>query len=196
VAFEISTGKKKFFENSECKFGYRDSIFKNELKGRYFIVSVTLKLSKILKPNISYRILKEYLEKNKIELTNPQNISEAVSAIRRSKLPDPKDIGNAGSFFKNVILLEEEAKEFLSIHKDTPFFREDEFIKIPAGWLIEQCGLKGYKVGNVGVHPSQALVLVNYGGATGAEIKNLAQHIIDSVLSKFGLKLTPEVNFV
>jgi UDP-N-acetylmuramate dehydrogenase len=194
--FEISTGKKKVFKNSECKFGYRDSVFKNELKGKYFISAVTLRLSKIPKPNISYKILSEYLTQNKINTDSPKNISDAVEAIRRSKLPDPTVIGNAGSFFKNILLKKEEAGQFLEKYPEAPYFKEDDLIKIPAGWLIEKCGLKGYRVGNVGVHDKQALVLVNYCGATGQEIKDLALHIIDVVFSRFGVTLVPEVNFI
>lgn len=194
---EISTGMKKVFSKEECKFGYRDSVFKSELTGKYFIVSVTFKLNKNSNKNIEYKVLKEYLEKNKIEVNNPKDISEAVSEIRRSKLPDPVLIGNAGSFFKNIFLEDKEKLEqLLQIYPDMPFFKEENITKIPSGWLIEQCGWKGKRVGNVGVHDKQALVLVNYGGATGGELKNLANHIIDSVFTKFGLKLVPEVNFI
>jgi UDP-N-acetylmuramate dehydrogenase len=136
------------------------------------------------------------LEDNKIEVKGPQDISDAVSAIRRSKLPDPKVIGNAGSFFKNVFVEKSLLNELKKSFPDTPSFEEGEIVKIPAGWLIEACGWKGKRLGNVGVHDKQALVLVNHGGATGEEIKNLAYEIIESVEKKFGLKLTPEVNFI
>ncbi len=195
-AYDLSTGEKKVFSNEECKLGYRDSVFKNELKGKYFISAVTFRLSKIEKKNLSYRVLQEYLEKNKIEVKNPKDVSEAVANIRRSKLPDPKVLGNAGSFFKNVFLSKDKAEELKSEYVDMPFFEEDGLVKIPAAWLIESCGWKGKRVGNVGVHDKQALVLVNHGGATGLEIKELAESIISSVYEKFGLKLTPEVNFI
>jgi UDP-N-acetylmuramate dehydrogenase len=202
-AFEIETGLKKIFSREECKLGYRDSVFKNELKNKYFISAVTLKLSKTEKKNIEYKILKEYLETNGIEINNPKNISDAVASIRYSKLPDPKIMGNAGSFFKNVFVDRNKLNKLQDAHKEIPFFEEDEIIKIPAGWLIEQCGprqggtsWKGYRQGNVGVHDKQALVLVNYGGATGAEIVELANEIVQSVKEKFDLNIVPEVNIV
>ncbi len=195
-AYDLSTGDKKIFTNEECKLGYRDSVFKNELKGKYFISAVTFRLSKIEKKNISYRVLQEYLEKNKIEIKTSKDVSQAVSNIRRSKLPDPKVLGNAGSFFKNVFLPKDQAQELKDRYADMPSFEEDGLVKIPAAWLIESCGWKGKRVGNVGVHDKQALVLVNHGGATGIEIKKIADAIISSVYEKFGLKLAPEVNFI
>ncbi|MEK7069359.1 MAG: UDP-N-acetylenolpyruvoylglucosamine reductase, partial [Patescibacteria group bacterium] len=175
---------------------------KNKLKGRYFIFSITLKLSKIPKRNVTYKVLQDYLENlsaqagNKIETKSLKDISDAVANIRRSKLPDPKIIGNAGSFFKNVFTTKEKVQSLLEEFTDMPYFEEDHFMKIPSGWLIEQCGWKGKSVGNVGVHDKQALVLVNHGGASGEEIKNLAEQIIKSVYEKFGLKLIPEVNLI
>lgn len=195
-AIELETSKKVVFKNSECEFGYRDSVFKNKLKDKYFISSITLKLSKIPKPDTSYKILKDYLETNKIEPNEPKKISDAVVSIRKSKLPDPKDIGNAGSFFKNVFVSGEELVKLQDSFPEIPSFEEEGFVKIPAGWLVEECGWKGRKEGNVGMHEKQALVLVNYGGASGKEIKALAESIIASVYSKFGLKLTPEVNMI
>ena len=200
--FDITTGDKKVFTKEECEFGYRDSVFKNKLKGRYFIFSITLKLSKIPKRNVTYKVLQDYLENlsaqagNKIETKSLKDISDAVANIRRSKLPDPKIIGNAGSFFKNVFTTKEKIQSLLEEFTDMPYFEEDHFMKIPSGWLIEQCGWKGKSVGNVGVHDKQALVLVNHGGASGEEIKNLAEQIIKSVYEKFGLKLIPEVNLI
>src|SRR3989339_478993 len=192
--YEVETGKKRVFEKEECQFGYRDSIFKNKLRGKYFISAVTLKLSKIEKKNTSYKMLQEYLRDNNIEIKNPKDISNAVISIRKSKLPDPVLIANAGSFFKNVFVNRKKIEEIRKKFPDAPYFEEDESIKIPAGWLIEKCGWKGKKIGNVGVHDKQALVIVNYGGATGEEVKNLSEQIIASVYSKFGLKLVPEVN--
>lgn len=194
--YEIQTGKKRVFKKEECQFDYRYSIFKGELKGKYFISAITLRLSKIEKLNTEYKVLKEYLEKNQIEVKSSKDISDAVAAIRRSKLPDPKQIGNAGSFFKNVFVTEEKMKNLLKTYPDLPSFREDGIIKIPSGWLIEKCGWKGRRLGNVGVHERQALVLVNYGGATGEEVKNLAERIIASVEEKFGLTLEREVNLI
>ena len=217
-AYEIKTGQKKIFKNKECEFGYRDSIFKNKFKGEYFIAAVVLKLSKMEKKNINYKILREYLEKparnafsiadaggNKIVEYTPKIISDAVMAIRKSKLPDPVLIGNAGSFFKNVFVSDKKFKEIKSEYSDIPFFdfeneengsKASVLVKIPAGWLIEKCGWKGKRMGNVGVHQKQALVLINYGGATGEEVKNLSEQIITSVFSKFGLKLEREVNLI
>lgn len=201
-AISIETGLKKIFNKEECKFGYRDSIFKNVLKGKYFILSITLKLSKIEKKNINYKTLLEYLRENKIEVKNPKDISDAVASIRRSKLPDPRVIGNAGSFFKNVFVEQKDMKILLEKYPTMPFFEEDlpaqagGFVKVPAGWLIEQCGWKGKRIGNVGVHVKQALVLVNHGGATGKEVEDLSEQIIASVFDKFGLTLIPEVNLV
>ncbi len=193
---ELETGKQRFFKGPECELGYRDSIFKNELKGKYFITAVNIKLSKIEKKNISYKILKNYLDENHIEVKNSKDISDAVTAIRKSKLPDPKVIGNAGSFFKNVFVDKMMFKNLQEKYVDMPYFVEEDQVKIPAGWLIEQCGYKGKKIGNVGVHDKQALVLVNHGGATGQELWGLAQEIIHSVYDKFGLKLVPEVNLI
>ncbi len=195
-AYEIETGEKKTFRREECEFGYRDSIFKNKLRGKYFISAITLKLGKTEKKNINYKILQEYLEENKIEIKSSKDISDAVSSIRKSKLPDPALIGNAGSFFKNIFIKKEKLENLLKLYPDMPSFEEDGKIKIPAGWLIEQCGWKGKRMGNVGVHDKQALVLVNYGGATGEEIKNLSEQIIASVNSRFRLILEREVNLI
>ncbi len=198
-AIEIETGEKKVFSNSECELGYRDSIFKNKLKDKYFITAVVLRLNKTAKPNTSYKILKEYLENNPPvggEVKSPKDISDAVTSIRKSKLPDPALVGNAGSFFKNIFVSEGQLQELQKKYADMPFFKEGEQIKIPSAWLIEQCGWKGKKLGNAGVHERQALVVVNHGGATGEEIKHLTEEIINSVFAKFGLKLITEVNLI
>jgi len=202
-AYDINTGEKSIFNNKECEFGYRDSVFKNKLKGKYFISAVIFKLSKIPNLNIEYKVLKDYLEKNKIKVKSSKDISNAVAEIRKSKLPDPRILSNAGSFFKNVYVDNKKLEKLKEKYPDISFFEEDGRIKIPAGWLIEQCGprqggasWKGYRQGNVGVHDKQALVLVNYGGATGKEILDLANQIINSVFEKFGVKLVSEVNIV
>lgn len=195
-AFEIETGFKKVFSQENCKLGYRDSVFKNELRNKYFISAVILKLSKKDKINLEYKILADFLKENNLEVKNPKDISNAIISIRKSKLPDPKILGNAGSFFKNVFVDKIQLQELLIFYPNVPYFEEENIIKIPAGWLIEQCGWKGKRLGNVGVHEKQALVLVNYGGATGLEIIELASKIIKSVKDKFNLELTPEVNLV
>ena len=195
-AYEIETGEKKIFTNKECEFGYRESVFKNKLKGKYFISSVTFKLSKKRNKKTNYKALQEYLDKNKIEVKTVTDISNAVIEIRKSKLPDPKLLGSAGSFFKNVFIEKDKLEEIKKIFPEIPSFEEDGMVKIPAGWLIESCGWKGVRVGNVGVHEKQALVLVNYGGATGEEVKNLSDQIIQSVSDKFGLILSREVNLI
>src|SRR3972149_671699 len=208
-AIDINTGKNKIFSKEECKFGYRDSIFKNDLKGKYFITAVTLKLSKVETKNITYKILQEYLERNKIEIKNSKDISDAVSRIRKSKLPDPIIIPNAGSFFKNVFVKPAELEKLKKKYPEILIFWEkmatsflprrsfaQTLIKVPAGWFIEQCGWKGKRIGNVGVHDKQALVLVNFGGATGEEVLNLANKIMTAVKEKFGLGLLPEVNLI
>jgi len=219
--FEIETGKKKILSKEECELRYRDSVFKSKFKNKYFISAITLKLNKKPAHHATYPdtdgkkkiypALKEYLERNNIRVKNPKDISDVVISIRQSKLPDPKILGNTGSFFKNVFLthrspgeggVKSKSEELLEKYPNMPFFKEDEIIKIPAGWLIEQCGpadgisWKGYRVGNVGIHEKQALVLVNYGGASGLEIVELAHKIIASVKEKFGLELIPEVNIV
>jgi len=202
-AYDINTGEKSIFNNKECEFGYRDSVFKNKLKDKYFISAVIFKLSKIPNLNIEYKILKDYLEKNKIKVKSSKDISNAIAEIRKSKLPDPRILSNAGSFFKNVYVDNKKLEKLKEKYPDISFFEEDGRIKIPAGWLIEQCGprqggasWKGYRQGNVGVHDKQALVLVNYDGATGKEILDLANQIINSVFEKFGVRLVSEVNIV
>lgn len=195
-AYDVETGEKKIFPNDTYTRGYRESIFKNDFKGKYFITALVLKLSKVPKPNLNYKGLAGYLEKNNLNKEAVEEISRAVTEIRKEKLPDPKIIANAGSFFKNVIVNKEKFEELKKTYPDMPSFPEENGIKIPSGWLIEQCGYKGKRVGNVGVYEKHALVLVNHGGATGQDIKNLAEQIIVSIHQKFGLTLVPEVNFI
>lgn len=195
-AFNIETGLKRVFSKEDCELGYRDSVFKNKLKDKYFISSVTFKLSKKEKKNIDYKILQDYLEKNKIEVKSSKDISDAIVSIRQSKLPNPQILGNAGSFFKNVFIEKEKMQTLILSYPEMPYFEEEGLIKIPAGWLIEQCGWKGFRDEKVGVYEKQALVLINFGGANGEEVVQFANKIIASVKEKFGLELTPEVNIV
>lgn len=195
-ALEIATGKTHIFNNNDCNFGYRNSVFKNNLKGKYIITKVTFKLTKQNHQlNISYGAIKAALENN--EQPTLKEISDAVIAIRQSKLPDPKEIGNSGSFFKNPVIDTESFKKLQEKYPEMPHYivSENE-IKIPAGWLIEQSGFKGKRFGDAGIHKNQALVLVNYGNATGKEIHELAQHIQQTILQNFAIELEIEVNVI
>lgn len=192
-ALEIKTGELRKFYLDDCKFGYRDSVFKNELKGEYIIVNVTFKLTKEQHQlNISYGAIKEHLKSGEPTI---QEIADAVIKIRSSKLPDPKVIGNSGSFFKNPII---SVALFLVLKKKYPeipnYPVSDTLVKIPAGWLIDQLGFKGKKFGSCGVYEKQALVLVNYGNATGKEVLDLSLHIKKQVKDHFGIELETEVN--
>ncbi|MEZ5007336.1 MAG: UDP-N-acetylmuramate dehydrogenase [Chitinophagales bacterium] len=187
----------KTYHNSEANFGYRDSIFKNELKGKGIIVAVTLKLKKQPQLNVSYGAIQQTLELKGIVEPQIKDVYQAVIDIRSSKLPDPKVIGNAGSFFKNPELQKDIAEEILFAYPKAPHYVMDEkTIKIPAGWMIEQCGWKGFMDGDIGVHDKQALVLVNKGNGKGEDIKALAFKIQNSVMERFGVMLTPEVNMI
>jgi UDP-N-acetylmuramate dehydrogenase len=197
-AIELKTGKVRTFQNHECRFGYRESIFKQALKDQYFISSITLTLTKKDHHfNISYGSIEEVLKEQKVQKVSVRAISEAVIDIRQKKLPDPKIIGNAGSFFKNPSV---EKTFFDALKKDFPtlpsFPGEKNLIKIPAAWLIEQSGWKGKTLENIGVHKHQALVLVNYGGGEGKKIWALALAIQASVKEKFNITLHPEVNVI
>lgn len=197
-ALEIATGKLQIFENKDCHFGYRESVFKNKLKGQYILTSVTFQLStKAHQIEASYGAIQEELALKHIFQPTPKDISAAVIKIRNSKLPNPKDIGNSGSFFKNPVVGKTLFKTVQKKFKDLPYYvLTDDRYKIPAGWLIEQCGFKGKRFGTVGVHEKQALVLVNYGSATGKEVIALAQKIQASVLQRFAISLEMEVNVI
>lgn len=201
-AMKIANQEMKTFTKAECNFGYRESVFKHEAKDQYVITSVVFKLTKRNhKINISYGDIRSELEKN-----NPQasgctptlkDVSNAVIAIRQSKLPDPAALGNSGSFFKNPILLK---SDFEKIHKQFPEMKYYEVseteVKVPAGWLIEQAGFKGKRFGDAGIHKNQALVLVNYGKATGQEILNVSKDIQETIFKTFGIKIEAEVNVI
>lgn len=195
-AMEKQTSLIKIFSKSDCNFGYRNSIFKNELKGKYIITSVTFKLTKKNhKLNTSYGDIEKELKTNNINSPSIKDISNAVITIRQSKLPDPNELGNSGSFFKNPVISKEQFDIFISKFPEAPSYKVSETeVKVPAGWLIEQSGFKGQRFGDAGVHKNQALVLVNYGNASGAEIWDLAMKIKHKVLTLFGIEINPEVN--
>lgn len=197
-AMDVSTQQLITFSKSDCKFGYRDSIFKNTGKGKYIITSVNLTLSKPPhKPNTSYGAIESELKERKIEHPTIKDVSDAVIAIRQRKLPDPLKLGNSGSFFKNPVITKDLFTTFLNNYPEAPFYQISESsYKIPAAWLIEQCGFKGKRFGDAGVHKNQALVLVNYGRASGQELLQLAKKIQNAVLKQFGIVIKPEVNII
>lgn len=196
-AVNLYTSEVKVFDNEACQFGYRESVFKNELKGQYIVTHVVFKLRKKHHLNTSYGAIKATLEEMQVQEPNIHHVSAAVCHIRQSKLPDPKQIGNAGSFFKNPEIPLSQYEELQVQYPSIPSYPISETtVKVPAGWLIEQCGWKGKVLGNYGVHKNQALVLVNYGGAKGEDIKKLAYEVIESVKEKFGIQLSPEVNIM
>lgn len=197
-ALELDTGLSKYFSRTACQFGYRDSFFKRAGKGRYCITSITLSLTTGRHPlNISYGDIRKTLADMGVKAPSIADISRAVIQIRSSKLPDPAVIGNCGSFFKNPETERAVLENILKTHPHAPHYPlAGGRVKIPAGWLIEQCGWKGKRVGNTGCYEKQALVLVNHGGATGEEVKNLAFAIMDSVEKTFGIRLEAEVNLL
>jgi UDP-N-acetylmuramate dehydrogenase len=196
-AIHLDTGKKQIFYKKDCHFGYRDSIFKKSLKGKVLISKVVFRLSKTPKINSSYGDIQTILKEKNIKTPSIKDVSDAVIQIRSSKLPDPAVLGNAGSFFKNP---EISARSFQKLKIRFPnivyYNLPTGKVKIPAGWLIEHSGWKGKKIGNTGNHAQQALVIVNYGAATGEEIKTHAERVIASVDETFGIKLSAEVNII
>jgi UDP-N-acetylmuramate dehydrogenase len=196
-ALHLESGESRRFTNAECRFGYRESVFKHELKGQYIITSVRFRLSKMPVFHTSYGAIQDTLREMGVGELSVKAVSEAVCRIRRSKLPDPAQIGNAGSFFKNPEIPKAQYDALKAQYPDMPgYITSQDLVKVPAGWLIEQCGWKGKIVGDTGVHKLQALVLVNYGNAKGREIKALAEQVQQSVQERFGIRLTPEVNFL
>ena len=197
-AMTIENQEMKTFTTDECNFGYRESVFKNEAKDQYIITSVVFKLTKCNhKINISYGDISDELAKNNIANPTLKEVSNAVIAIRQSKLPDPKELGNSGSFFKNPILLK---TDFEKTHQKFPEMKYYEVseteVKVPAGWLIEQAGFKGKRFGDAGIHKNQALVLVNYGNATGQEILDVSKNIQATIFKTFGIHIEAEVNVI
>ncbi len=219
---EISSGKQRRYHNAECEFGYRDSIFKRELKGKVIILNVTFKLGKVEEaagsrvtglqgdgvtnvylPRLDYGDIRAELQRMEVSDPTIRDVRAAVCTIRRRKLPDPAEVGNAGSFFKNPAVSSALLKSLQGKFPGIPFFPQPagnsaptDQAKIPAAWLIEQCGWKGFRSSDAGVHPNQPLVLVNYGTATGQQVLALANQIQDSVHQKFGIRLEMEVNVV
>lgn len=198
AAMDVKTGELEGFDNEACEFGYRESIFKNRAKDKYIITSIVLKLTK--KDHVlhtGYGSIENELKEKGIVHPTIRDISDAVIAIRRSKLPDPKEIGNSGSFFKNPVISQKAFDRFIKKYPNAPFYEmDDDKFKIPAGWLVEQCGFKGKRFGDAGVHEKQALVLVNHGSATGKEILDLSKKIQDEVQKTFKIKIQPEVNII
>jgi UDP-N-acetylmuramate dehydrogenase len=197
-AINIQTQETKIFTKEECKFGYRESIFKQEVKDQFIITSVIFKLTKHNhKINTGYGDIQTELAKRNIVDPSIKDVSNAIIAIRQSKLPDPKEIGNSGSFFKNPIISRDLFNKAKAEHPEIKHYDvSDSEVKVPAGWLIEQTGFKGFRDGDAGVHKNQALVLVNYGNATGEEIVNLSKKIQNAVLEKFGIAIEAEVNVI
>lgn len=197
-ALELTTGQLYVFTAADCQFGYRNSIFKQAAQGRYCITSVTFALTgHEHRLQLGYGDLQRILTQQGITRPTIADVSRAVIQIRSAKLPDPAVMGNCGSFFKNPETGRITLERLLALHPQMPHFHlPEDKVKIPAGWLIEQCGWKGKRVGNTGCYEKQALVLVNYGGATGAEVQTLAKAIIQSVDEAFGIRLEPEVNIL
>lgn len=196
-AVHVQDRASQTFTLEECRFGYRESVFKRKYRNQFVITSVTYRLNKVPTFNISYGAIRQELERMGVADLSIQAISQAVINIRTSKLPDPREVGNAGSFFKNPQVPNLQYEELKQKHPQIVAFPVDvEHTKLAAGWLIEQCGWKGYRKGDAGCYPKQALVLVNYGGASGAEIYELSEAIIQSVQDKFGVTLEREVNII
>ncbi|HNP33552.1 MAG TPA: UDP-N-acetylmuramate dehydrogenase, partial [Flavobacterium sp.] len=197
-AMNIATQEIKTFSKEDCNFGYRESVFKHEVKDQFIITSVVFKLTKRNhKINTSYGDITKELEKQGVSTPTLKDVSNAVIAIRQSKLPDPKELGNSGSFFKNPIIPKEQYEKAHALHPDMPHYIVSETeVKVPAGWLIERAGFKGKRFGDAGIHKNQALVLVNYGNATGQEILAVSKDIQATVLKEFGIAIEAEVNVI
>ena len=196
-AIDLKTGEKAVFENSDCEYGYRQSKFKNEWKGRYFITHVVYEFNTVYSPKLEYGNILSYLESHGKNNPTAQELRNAIIEIRNSKLPDTKVLGNGGSFFINPIVGRAKYEELRTIYPEMPHYTiDEEHEKIPAGWLIEKCGWKGKSLGRAGVYEKQALVLVNRGGASGEEILNLCRNICDDVKKQFDIEIHPEVNII
>lgn len=197
TAVEISTGAVREFNHTECEYGYRQSRFKHEWKNRFLIISVEYELSEVFQPRLDYGNIRAELERRNITEPTAQQLRDTIIDIRNAKLPDPKVMGNAGSFFMNPIVSREKYEQLAAQYEGMPHYEIDaDHVKIPAGWMIDQCGWKGKSLGRAGVHDKQALVLVNRGGATGAEIVALCEAIQKDVKVKFDIDIHPEVNII
>jgi len=195
-AIHLESGEKKIFTRDECRFGYRESIFQTTLRGQYLILNVTLRLSRNPVLNLEYGSIRQELGKLGITAPTIKDVREVVCMIRKSKLPDPGLAGNAGSFFRNPVIRSDQFERLKQQYPEIVSFPDSNGVKLAAAWLIDQCNWKGKRAGDAGVHPEQPLVLVNYGNATGKEIQNLASMIRQSVVSRFGILLEPEVNIL
>lgn len=196
-AVDISTGTVREFDHTECEYGYRQSRFKHEWKNRFLIISVEYELSESFQPRLDYGNIRAELERRNIAEPTAQQLRDTIIDIRNAKLPDPKVMGNAGSFFMNPIVSREKYEQLAAQYEGMPHYEIDaDHVKIPAGWMIDQCGWKGKSLGRAGVHDKQALVLVNRGGATGAEIVALCEAIQKDVKVKFDIDIHPEVNII
>lgn len=196
-AVDISTGDIVVFSNADCQYAYRQSRFKNDWKNKYFITNVTYRLSKSFNPNLDYGNIRKALQTRNIDNPTAEQLRQTIVEIRRAKLPDPQSIGSAGSFFMNPIVDRVVYEKLASKFEQMPHYEiDDNHVKIPAGWMIEQCGWKGKMQGHVGVYEHQALVLVNYGGASGMEVVELCKSIVRDVYDKFGIEIRPEVNII
>lgn len=191
---DLQTGEVRVFQNADCQYAYRQSIFKNELKGRYAVAYVTYRLQKQTELHLDYGNIRSVLS-DKTDYT-AKDVRKAIIDIRNQKLPDPKVMGNAGSFFMNPIVSQEKFEALLKEYPTMPHYDAKGGVKIPAGWMIDQCGLKGFQMGRAAVHDKQALVLVNKGGASSDEIVALARKVQETVKEKFGVDIKAEVNFI
>lgn len=192
----VSDASERVFTNGECRYSYRNSIFKEELKGKYIVTHVTYRLRKKAEYHLSYGNISSELERRDLQ-PSLENVRNVIIDVRRSKLPEPSELGNAGSFFMNPMVSVQKFRQLQEEYPDMPHYPvDDNTVKVPAGWMIDRCGWKGRNIGPAGVYQKQALVLVNLGGATGNEISNLANEIMKSVKDKFGVDIHPEVNYI
>ena len=196
-ALEVDTGEPVVFENADCGYGYRQSRFKGEWKDKYVVTHVTYRLSSVFTPKLDYGNIRSALAERGIDIPTPKQLRETIIDIRQAKLPDPKVLGNGGSFFMNPVVGRAKYEELAAQYPAMPHYVVDaDHVKIPAGWMIDQCGWKGRRLGRAGVHEKQALVLVNLGGATGQDVVSLCEAIRHDVMEKFGIEIRPEVNIV